>query len=65
MMRKFGDTRSNFLQEHFVTCECGYNNRKGRLEHYGFCLRCNKVLDPKAYLKYLLRQKKPLNKDLD
>lgn len=55
-MRKIGsEAHKKFIQDHFITCECGYNNRKGRIDNFGFCLCCKKILDEKAYLKYKLR----------
>lgn len=56
-MSKVGsDKHKAFIEENFVVCDkCGYNNRKGRIDNFGFCLCCKKILDEKAYLKYKLR----------
>lgn len=36
----------------FVVCKyCGYNNEFYRFRNYGTCLRCNKIIDEKVYLK--------------
>ena len=36
-----------------VICDqCGYQNHKDKIERYGTCLRCGKVLDPKAKFNY-------------
>lgn len=45
------DQHKQFLKQKYVTCECGYNNKKERLEKFGACLRCGKVLLPICYLK--------------
>lgn len=55
-MIKVGSERyRKFVEEHFTTCECGYNNKKDRLEIYGTCLRCGKILNQKAYLRYKIK----------
>lgn len=45
------------LSEIFVRCECSYNNRKDRLERFGTCLRCGRVLNERAYFKRVLSRK--------
>lgn len=40
-----------FIKQRYITCDCGYNNKKDRIERFGTCLRCGKVLYPKIYLK--------------
>lgn len=47
---------SNFNNKNrnsFIVCPfCGYNNEAVRcINKYGTCLRCNKIIDKKAYLK--------------
>lgn len=41
------------IKQNFIVCpHCGYNNEEQRLiNKYGTCLRCNKIVDKKAYLK--------------
>lgn len=57
-MAKIGSKKHNdFIKEHFVTCECGYNNKKNRLQAFGTCLACGKILDEKAYFKRNIREK--------
>ena len=55
-MSKVGSEKHRaFIEENFVVCDkCGYNNKRGRLDNYGFCLRCNNVIDERAYFKYRL-----------
>lgn len=45
------------LSDLFVVCECSYNNKKDRLERFGTCLRCGKVLDKRAYFKRMVSRK--------
>lgn len=55
-MRRKQENINKFIQERFVTCKyCGYNNEKKRLENYGTCLRCRKIIDGKSYLKRKLK----------
>lgn len=46
--------KEDFLEDTFITCECGYNNFKNSAELYGQCKRCNKIINDKAYFKYKL-----------
>ena len=49
--------KEEFLAQ-FVQCpECGYRNKKVFLERTGCCNCCGKILDPKAYLKYVVNKK--------
>lgn len=42
--------KDKWLKERFITCKyCGYNNFKNRLESFGTCLRCGKIIDEKSY----------------
>ena len=51
-MKKYENTKNEFMQERFITCKyCGYNNFKKRLERFGTCLRCGKIIDEKSYFK--------------
>ena len=51
-MRRTEASIKRFVNERFVTCKyCGYNNKKRRLENYGTCLRCRKIIDEKSYLR--------------
>lgn len=51
-MRRTEASIKRFVSERFVTCKyCGYNNEKKRLENYGTCLRCRKIIDGKSYLR--------------
>ena len=55
-MRRTEASIKRFVNERFVTCKyCGYNNEKRRLENYGTCLRCRKIIDGKSYLKRKLK----------
>ena len=48
----------NFIKDNFVVCDkCGYNNRKGRFDNFGCCLRCGAILDKKIYFKRQMRKK--------
>lgn len=64
MIKAGSEKHKKFIEEHFITCECGYFNKKGRIDNYGFCLRCGKVLDEKAYLKYRVRMESLKGKQL-
>lgn len=51
-MKTTEEKRNEFIKVRFTTCKyCGYNNFKKRLENYGTCLRCNRVIDEKSYFK--------------
>ena len=51
-MKKYEDTRDEFIKERYITCQnCGYNNNKQRLEIYGTCLCCGKIIDERTYFK--------------
>lgn len=43
----------------YTSCpHCGYNNKRGRLEKFGTCLRCHKIVDKKIYLRRKLWEAK-------
>ena len=43
---------NDFIKKEYVVCPfCGYNNEKERFTYFGTCLRCNKIIDKKLYLK--------------
>lgn len=45
-------SKKEWINERFITCKyCGYNNFKKRLESFGTCLRCGKIIDEKSYFK--------------
>lgn len=46
-----------FLKQ-FVQCPvCGYRNRKEFLERTGCCNCCNKILDERSHMKYVVNRK--------
>lgn len=50
-------SREEFL-DRFVQCpQCGYRNKKVFLERTGCCNCCNKILDPRAHMKYVVNRK--------
>lgn len=50
-MKHYEEKRNEFIEKNYITCECGYNNRKNRLENFGTCLRCGKIIDERSYFK--------------
>ena len=51
-MKTIEEKRNEFIKVRFITCKyCNYNNYKGRLENYGTCLRCGKIIDERSYFK--------------
>lgn len=44
-----------FINKKFIVCSCGYNNHKQAIDTYGTCIRCNKILNERAYFKFNLR----------
>lgn len=39
----------------YIVCpKCGYNNEKKRFQLFGYCLRCNHIIEQKIYLRRLL-----------
>ena len=50
-MKHYKDTKKEFLKNRFLTCKCGYNNERKRLENFGTCLRCGEIIDEKSYFK--------------
>lgn len=57
-MRKFKTSKEDFLRKTYIKCpKCKYNNEKGRLNHYGTCLKCGSVLDNKKYFMIEMMKK--------
>ena len=50
-MKHYEEKRNEFIEKKYITCECGYNNRKNRLENFGTCLRCGRIIDERSYFK--------------
>ena len=50
-MKSYEEEKSEFINNRFLTCSCGYNNRRDRLENFGTCLRCGKIIDKRSYFK--------------
>lgn len=57
MKKKYKKTKEEFLNDYYITCSCGYNNEKKRLNKYGTCLLCGKIIDEKAYFKRTIKNK--------
>ena len=57
MKKKYKKTKEEFLNDYYITCSCGYNNEKKRLENFGTCLLCGKVLDQKAHFRRIKKDK--------
>lgn len=51
------EKREKWLDENFVICECGYHNHKEPVNFYGICCKCKKVLNERAYFRYMLKNK--------
>lgn len=51
-MRK---SHEELMKSTYITCKCGYNNSKEKLNLYGKCLRCGEILDKRIYLKVMMR----------
>ena len=45
-------SKEEFIENLYITCECGYRNLKENVKRYGTCKGCKKVLDEKAKMKY-------------
>ncbi len=51
-MKKIKDDKEEFMRKNYTTCKyCEYNNEKSRLQKYGTCLKCGRVLDDRIYFK--------------
>lgn len=40
-----------------IKCECGYYNHKDKIQKYGTCKLCGKVLDKKAKYDYEMNKR--------
>jgi len=60
MANRTPEERADFIKQNYFTCpHCQYNNERMRLNKYGVCLNCGKILDEKIY--FLIQMKKRID----
>lgn len=44
--------REQWIKDNFIICDCGYCNNKRRVDFYGNCICCGRILNDKAWFKH-------------